>query len=95
MAEQMLFPEAIAYNIIPAAKKVALMMLALAPFSIIIILSMAYKITHRIVGPYERIVRELDEHLENKRGGHIILRKNDKFLSLVERINKLLDRISA
>lgn len=88
-------PEIIAYNIIPAAKKVTKILLAIAPISILLILIFAYKITHKIIGPFDRIVRELDESMEGKREGPIILRKNDKFLPLVERINKLLDKIKS
>lgn len=91
-AEQFAIPEAIAYNIIPAARKVTTILLIVAPISILIVLIIAYKIAHKMVGPYDRIVRELDEHLKGKREGHIILRAGDKFIPLVDRINKLLDR---
>lgn len=85
-------PEFIAYNIIPAAQRVTVILLITAPLTIILILIAAYKISHRIVGPFDRIIRELDEHLAGARKGHVILRKFDKFWPLVERINKLLDR---
>lgn len=88
------FPEAIAYNIIPAAKRVTAILLLTAPLVIAIILIFAYKITHRIVGPFDRIVYELDAHIKDRRkGGHIRIRKSDKFHELVEKINHLLDRI--
>lgn len=85
-------PEIIAYNIIPAAQKVSTILLIAAPITIFIILFFAYKITHKIFGPFDRIIRELDEHIAGKRKGHIILRKGDKFQPLAERINKLLDK---
>lgn len=85
-------PEVIAYNILPAAQKVTIILAIAAPLTIILILIAARRISHRIVGPFDRIVRELDEHLAGKRKGHIILRRGDKFLPLIERINKTLDK---
>jgi sensor histidine kinase YesM len=87
------FPEAIAYNILPAAKRVTAILLLTAPLTIGIILIFAYKITHRIVGPFDRIVYELDAHLKDRRkSGPIRIRKSDKFHELVEKINHLLER---
>jgi nitrogen fixation/metabolism regulation signal transduction histidine kinase len=87
------FPEAIAYNIMPAAERVTAILLITAPLALLIILFFAYKITHRIVGPFDRIVYELDAHIKDRRVGHIKIRKSDKFHALVEKINKLLDKI--
>ncbi|MCK9573942.1 MAG: hypothetical protein M0R20_06070 [Candidatus Omnitrophica bacterium] len=87
------FPEAIAYSIIPAAKRVTAILFFTAPLALLIILIFAYKITHRIVGPFDRIVYELDAHLRDRRNGHIRIRKSDKFHTLVEKINHLLDKI--
>ncbi len=92
VANQLGIPEAIAYNIIPAAKKVTTILAISVPACILIILISAFKISHKIVGPFDRITRELDENLKGKRKGHIILRKKDKFRPLVDRINKLLDK---
>jgi len=91
IATQFGFPEVIAYHIIPAAKKVTIILLISAPAAIASIIFFAYKITHKIIGPFDRILRELDELLENRKKGPIIVRKTDKFWPLVERINKLLN----
>ncbi|MCK9614926.1 MAG: hypothetical protein M0R48_05405 [Candidatus Omnitrophica bacterium] len=87
------FPEAIAYSIIPAARRVTAILILTAPLALLIILIFAYKITHRIVGPFDRIVYELDAHIKDRRSGHIKIRKSDKFHELVEKINRLLDKI--
>ena len=92
-ASQFAIPEAIAYNIIPAAKRVTLILLIAAPVSILIILILVYKITHAIIGPFDRIVSELDEYLKGEKKGRILIRRADKFWPLVYRINKLLDRL--
>lgn len=91
-ADQLAIPEAIAYHILPAARKVVIILLFSAPISILILLFLVYKITHRIIGPFDRIVRELDEYADGKRRDPIIVRKGDKFEILVEKINKLLNK---
>lgn len=93
MAEQLSIPEAIAYNILPAAEKVFLILAIALPLSIIAILIIAHRITHKILGPFDRIIRELDEHLKGEGKGRINLREGDKFLPLVDRINELLNRL--
>ncbi len=92
VAEQMAFPDQIAYTLLPAAQKVLNVLLILMPFSIFVILWFAHKVAHAMVGPFDRLVRELDEHLQGSRQGYIILRKNDKFRPLVDKINLLLDK---
>ena len=92
-AEQFMIPEVIAYNIIPASRKVTTILAVAAPATILIILLVAHKLTHRIVGPFDRIVRELDECVKGKRKSYLTVRKGDKFQPLVGAINKLLDKI--
>ncbi|MFH1777092.1 MAG: hypothetical protein ABH952_06000 [Candidatus Omnitrophota bacterium] len=91
-ASQFAIPESIAYNIIPAARKVIIILLALAPVYISVMLIFVYRITHAIIGPFDRIINELGERLKNGGGQHITIRKNDKFWPLVSLINKLLDK---
>ena len=91
-AQQIGIPEAIAYNIIPASKKVIAILLFTTPLVIAAILVFTYKMTHKIIGPFDRIVKELDEHIKNNSSGLIHVRKNDKFYCLVNSINKLLER---
>lgn len=93
VASQFGIPEAIAYNLIPAANKVVFILLTVAPVSILAILVFAHRVTHKIVGPYERIIRELDECIDGKRKTHLVIRKADRFLPLVNSINKLLDKV--
>jgi len=92
IASQLGIPEVIAYNIIPAAQKVIAILSISVPLVILAILLIAHKAAHVIVGPFDRIIRELDEYVEGKKDGHIVIRKNDKFWPLVDRINRLLDK---
>lgn len=93
-AEEIAIPEAIAYHLFPAAKKVIFILLFAVPISVFAIMIFAYKLSHRIAGPFDRIVRELDECIRDKRTGHILIRKADRFGPLVDRINQLLDKAS-
>lgn len=91
-AEHIGMPDVIAYHIVPAAKQVlSILFIATIPV-ILTILFFAHKIAHQIIGPFDRIIRELDEHVEGAGEGYITIRENDKFSPLVERINKLLHR---
>jgi len=89
-AMQFMIPEAIIHNVIPAAKRVTIILLISLPIIISIILFIAYKITHVIVGPFDRISEDLENRIKNRSNKPITLRKNDKFKPLVEKINKLL-----
>lgn len=92
MATQFVIPEIIAYHLIPAAKKITIILLATAPIAIAIILFFAYKITHTLLGPFDRILEELDELSEGKKKGPIVVRKTDKFWPLAEKINRLISK---
>ena len=92
-AEQIGIPEGIAATIYPAAYKVTEILIYAIPFSIIAMLILAHRITHRIVGPFDRIVREVDATANGTRRGPIAVRKGDRFAPLVEKINRLIEKI--
>ena len=92
-AQEIGIPEAIVYTLLPAARRVMFILLVLTPICVGVILAFAHRITHRIVGPFGRIVRELGERIEGTRQGPIILRKDSKFQPLVDKINLLLEKL--
>ncbi len=48
-------------------------------------------VSNKIFGPYQRIIRELDEVLQKKRKGPLTVRQGDKmFEELLKRINVLI-----
>ena len=59
---------------------------------VLIMLVISYKITHKAVGPFERIIRELEERIKGTAEGEMKVRKGDKFEPLVKRINLLLEK---
>ncbi len=54
-----------------------------------------YTLTNRLLGPFERLIRELDEMLANQREWkHLKAREGDEmFEQLIQRINVLIDRM--
>ncbi len=92
-ANEMVFPETIAYSLIPSAKKVAVMVLVAVPFSLGLAGWWAYHISHRLVGPLGRLYRELDERIAGKTKAHIKFRKCDYICELADKINALLDKL--
>ena len=89
-AQEVGFPEAIMSTLMPAAERVVMILALTLPAVFIILLVFAYHITHRMVGPFDRIIRELEETVKGQRKGPIKLRREDTFGPLVHLINKLL-----
>lgn len=89
-ANQLGIPEAIAYTLIPAAEKVIYIISSTAPVCIIAILILAHKISHKIIGPFDRIEKELFECVKGNRRETLKVREGDKFWPMVNKINMLL-----
>ncbi|MBF0397894.1 MAG: hypothetical protein HQK78_14030 [Desulfobacterales bacterium] len=61
---------------------------------VVILIFWTYRISNRLVGPYERIIKEIDEILEGKRENITPLRKGDEmFEKLLNRINILIEML--
>jgi len=90
LAWQMVFPETIAYNLMPVLGKVNMIIAVALPVILLVIWLIALEISHRAAGPIYRIEKELDERIAGQKKGPIITRRKDEFKSLVEKLNKLL-----
>lgn len=93
VASEIGIPEAIGYALIPAAKRAALIAIVGFFVSVVLIWMWALIVSHRLVGPLERLCRELDERITGKKKGYIYFRKADYLAILVGRINLLLERL--
>lgn len=61
--------------------------------TLFIVVYWAYKISNKILGPYSRILRELDEMVEGKRNKPLRVRDGDEmFGELLKRINTIIER---
>ncbi|MDP2941239.1 MAG: hypothetical protein Q8N85_03175 [Candidatus Omnitrophota bacterium] len=93
MAKQLFIPEQIAYNLMPVLQQVNLALIISLPFVLLLIWWVALELSHRIAGPVYRIEKELDELLSGKKVAPIKLRKKDELKNLVEKINRLAEKI--
>ncbi len=94
-AQEIGFPEAIANYVLPAAWKVTQVLIVVVTAAIAVLLKIAHRMSHRMVGPYGRIVRELDECIAGTRAGPLKLRQADAFEPLVDRINTILKKLKS
>ena len=92
MAWQIVFPELIAYNLLPVLHKVNMVLCITVPIVFLIILLVALELSHRIAGPLYRLEKELDERISGTKHGPIHLRQNDELRPLADRLNKLLNK---
>ena len=69
-----------------------LLVLFAFPLSIFFAWLIALKITNRIVGPIDRITREIEARLDGKKEGPIHLRPGDQLQDLMAQINRLLGK---
>jgi methyl-accepting chemotaxis protein len=92
IAWQLGIPEIIAYNLVPVARKVNIIMLVSLPVALFIIWFMALELSHRIAGPIYRLEKELDSRLNGKEINPIKLREGDELKALADKINSLIEK---
>jgi methyl-accepting chemotaxis protein len=89
----MLIPEAVAVTLLPAMKKVDLVLALSMPLALFLILRAALIYSNRIIGPIPRLERELDKAIAGDHSVRIKARKNDELKSFICKINSLLEKI--
>ncbi len=94
LADQIAFPEAIQANLLPVIRQINLLLLTLLPGLILIILWLAVAISHRFAGPVERLERELDAVVSGASRQPLHTRKNDDLAVLVQKINRLIEKLN-
>ena len=85
---------ALTANMLSAAKQVITILIIAIPVCVLTILFFTRKASHTIIGPFDRIIIEVDQILAGDRKGPIHLRKRDKFKPLVDRINLLIEKVN-
>ncbi|MDP8259663.1 MAG: hypothetical protein P9L96_01455 [Candidatus Gygaella obscura] len=85
----------ISLNIIPAAGKSAIVLVLLVIMWLMLIIAIAQRISNKLVGPIDRLYRDLDEIGKLGIKKHIHFRKGDDLSELATKINKIVDRIPA
>ncbi|MBN3041266.1 MAG: hypothetical protein JW867_09050 [Candidatus Omnitrophica bacterium] len=90
---EMLIPEAIASTLLPAMKKVNLVVIAIFPITILLILRMSLIFSNRLVGPLGRIENDLDKIISGNSNLRLKIRDDDKLKTLVSKINSVVDKL--
>ncbi len=76
-------------------KAMVYLLLILLPLILMGGIFWAYYITSKVIGPFERLIRELDEILETGKKKHLQTRQGDRLAKeMLKRINALIDRMS-
>ena len=94
MAEQLGIPEIVAYHLLPVVQKVNIVLMVSLPVLFLILFSIGLVLTRNLVGPIERLERELEEIVSGNLSRRLQLRKKDELRTLVDDINILLDKIA-
>jgi len=90
---EMLIPEAVATTLIPAMKKVNIVVALTMPILLFLILRAALIYSNRVIGPIPRLERELDRAIAGNYKVRIKTRTNDELRTFVNKINILLERL--
>ncbi len=82
----------IAYNLFPLLQKVNLIMSGGLFFILIVFLMIGVYISQKLIGPVERIKKDLKQIADGDMNHRIRMRKSDDFAFIAESVNKILDR---
>lgn len=90
---QMLIPEAVAVTLLPAMKKVNIILVIALPVLLFLILRAALVYSNRIVGPFYRIERELDRILAGDYSVRLKARDKDEMNAFIDKLNRVLEKL--
>ncbi len=90
---QILIPEGVIAMLLPAMKKVNIVVAISLPVILFIILRVALIYSNRIIGPVPRIEREIDKVLAGDYSLRLKVRDKDELNHFVKKINMLLEEI--
>lgn len=90
---QILIPEGVIAMLLPAMKRVNIVVAISLPVILFIILRAALIYSNRIIGPVPRIEREIDKVLAGDYSLRLKVRDNDELRHFVKKINMLLEEI--
>ncbi len=85
----------ITFNVVPAAGKSAVVLVLLMILWLMLIIAIAQRVSNKLVGPIDRLYRELDEIGKLGIKKHIHFRKGDDLTELASKINRIVDRVPA
>jgi len=93
MAEQLAIPESIAYNLIPVLHKINFLLLIGLPPIVILLFIWGVVLTHRLIGPLNRLENDLKEISEGDYSVRLKMRKDDDLRPIADTINKIIHKL--
>ncbi len=94
LAERLGIPESIAYNLYPVIKEMNYILVIGVPFLFLVLIGWGMVISHRFVGPLERLEREIKKiSKEGDYTSRIKVRRDDDIKPVADAINLLLSKI--
>ena len=90
---EMMIPEAIVATLLPAMKKVNIVLVLAIPVLLYLIIRIALIYSNRIVGPLPRLERELDKVIAGDYSIRVKARDKDELNGFVNKVNLLLEKI--
>jgi len=90
---QILIPEGVIAMLLPAMRRVNIVVAISLPVALFIILRIALIYSNRIVGPVPRLEREIDKMLAGDYSLRLKVRDKDELRSLVKKIDMLLEEL--
>ena len=93
MAEQLAIPEVIAYNLIPVVQKINFLLIIGVPPMIVLIFIWGAMLTHRLIGPLERLEDDLKKIASGDYSIRLQLRKDDDLRPVADVINKIIHKL--
>ncbi len=92
---QMLIPEAISVTLLPAMKKVNLIVFISAPILLYSLLRAALIYSNRIIGPIPRLEKDLDKAIAGDYSVRLKSRDKDELKSFISKINQLIEKVDS
>lgn len=90
---EMLIPEAIVATLLPAMRKVNIVLLVALPVTLWFVTRKALIYSNRIVGPLPRLEREIDRALQGDAHIRLKVRDKDDLRSFINKVNLLLEKL--
>ncbi len=92
VAEQLGIPESIASNLFPVIKKINMILAVAVPPAFMAIFLWGVFLSHKFIGPLERLERELNKIAESGDSSkRLRVRRSDAIKPIADAINKLLN----
>ena len=93
MAEQLAIPEAIAYNLFPVVERINFLLLLGVPPMVILLFIWGVVLSHRLIGPLERLENDLRKISDGDYSTRLRIRKDDDLRPIADVINKIIDKL--